>query len=59
MRGGSPMNFALALSVWLFRILRNRQYQLPGRNHFALMTAFCHFGHGSFRFDQPQVQAVL
>ena len=53
------MNFALALSVWLFRILRNRQYQLPGRNHFALMTAFCHFGHGSFRFDQPQVQAVL
>ena len=45
----------LALSVWLFRILRNRQCQLPGSNHFALMTALCHFGHGSFRSGQPEV----
>ena len=45
----------LALSVWLFRILRNRQCQLSGCEHFALMTAFCHFGHGIFRSGQPKV----
>ena len=46
---------ASALSVRLFRILRNWQCRLPACDHFALMTAFCQFSHGSFRFGQPEV----
>jgi hypothetical protein len=39
--------------------LRNWQCQLPGRDHFTLMTAFCRFGHGSFRSGQRRYISLV
>ena len=50
-----PCRPASALSVRLFRILRNWQCPLFNCDHFVVMASLYQLGHGIFRSGQPEV----